>query len=80
MYSDGEELLVITRLPSSYRPMRKFHLSGVEHKHYQQQFGDMYFYRLAMLKPAVEQVAKEAWADFEVYAPYSFRPKLILCR
>jgi DNA polymerase delta subunit 2 len=35
-------------------------------RHYQQQYGDMYFLRLAKLKPAVEQVAAEAWDGFSV--------------
>lgn len=35
-------------------------------RHYQQQYGDMYFLRLAKLKPAVEQVATQAWEGFSV--------------
>ena len=34
--------------------------------HYQQQYGDMYFLRLAKLKPAVEEIAAEAWEGCEV--------------
>ena len=46
--------------------MRKFHLNQVDQKHYQQQYGDMYFYRLAKLKPVAKEVGEEAWADFNV--------------
>ena len=35
-------------------------------KQYQQQFGDMYFLRLAKLKPVLENIAKEEWSDFEI--------------
>jgi DNA polymerase delta subunit 2 len=35
-------------------------------KHYQQQYGDMYFLRLTKLKPAVEKIAEEAWDGFQI--------------
>ncbi|KAJ5128713.1 hypothetical protein N7526_006879 [Penicillium atrosanguineum] len=35
-------------------------------RHYQQQYDDMYFLRLAKLKPAVEQVAAAAWDGFSI--------------
>lgn len=38
----------------------------VKERTYQQQFSDMYFLRLAKLKPAVEEAAMEAWDDTEV--------------
>jgi len=41
-------------------------LAKGDQKHYQQQYGDMYFLRLAKLKPAVEELAAEAWAGLEV--------------
>jgi len=28
----------------------------------------MYFLRLAMLKPAVEEIAEDTWGDFEVFS------------
>jgi len=36
----------------------------------------MYFLRLAMLKPVVEQKAEEAWRDFEVILWHDSRNKL----
>lgn len=44
---------------SSYTPLHSFALD--KNRTYQQQYGDMYFLRLAKIKPAVEQVAAEAW-------------------
>lgn len=35
-------------------------------RHYQQQYGDMYFLRLAKLKPAVEKIAMDAWGELIV--------------
>lgn len=56
----------LERTPSSYNPLTTFNLPKGEHRHYQQQYADMYFARLAQLKPAVEKIASEAWADFEI--------------
>lgn len=56
----------LERTPSSYNPLHSFRLPKGENKHYQQQYGDMYFLRLAKLKPAVEAVAKEAWDEIIV--------------
>lgn len=50
-------------------PLRNFDLARGEDKHYQQQYGDMYFLRLAKLKPAVEQIASEAWEGYQVLHP-----------
>lgn len=44
---------------SSYTPLHSFALDKA--RTYKQQYGDMYFLRLAKIKPAVEQVAAEAW-------------------
>lgn len=52
------------RQNSSYKPLETFALE--KEKHYQQQFGDMYFLRLTKLKPAVERIAEEAWEDFHI--------------
>jgi hypothetical protein len=57
----------LERTPSSYNPLHSFRLPKGENKHYQQQYGDMYFLRLAKLKPAVEAVAKEAWDEIIVW-------------
>ncbi|KAI9809848.1 MAG: hypothetical protein M1825_000281 [Sarcosagium campestre] len=52
------------RANSSYLPLHTFDLE--REKHYQQQFGDLYFLRLAKLKPAVELSAAEAWEGFQI--------------
>ncbi|MCJ1415017.1 hypothetical protein MMC32_001347 [Xylographa parallela] len=56
----------LERLPSYYNPLHTFDLAKGDQKHYQQQYADIYFLRLAMLKPAVKQAAEAAWEDFEV--------------
>lgn len=53
-------------MQSSYNPLHTFDLPKGEQKHYTQQYADMYFLRLAMLKPTVEQIASEAWDDFQL--------------
>jgi len=58
----------IKRHPSHYNPLHSFRLAKGDQKHYQQQYGDMYFLRLAMLKPAVEEIAAEAWDSHEVHS------------
>lgn len=62
----NDQYHTLERTPSSYNPLRSFHLAKGEQKHYQQQYADMYFARLAVLKPAVERIASEAWEGFEV--------------
>ncbi|KAL8800619.1 MAG: hypothetical protein Q9200_007193 [Gallowayella weberi] len=64
--SGDEEYLVLDRQPSYYNPLDTFVLDKGDQKHYQQQYGDMYFLRLAKLKPAVEAIADEEWKDFEI--------------
>lgn len=54
------------RLPSAYNPLQSYVLPRGDQKQYQQQYADIYFLRLATLKPAVDQLAEEAWADFQV--------------
>ncbi|KAF7190399.1 DNA polymerase subunit delta-2 [Pseudocercospora fuligena] len=49
-----------------YNPLSTFTLPRSEAKHYQQQYADMYFTRLAQLKPAVESIASEAFSDFQI--------------
>ena len=51
---------------SAYRPLHTFELPKGAERHYQQQFADMYFLRLAQLKDAVKQRAHAAWDAFEV--------------
>ena len=55
-----------SRLSSSYNPMYSFRLPRGETKQYMQQFGDMYFLRLAKLKPVIEKIAYEEWQDFDI--------------
>ena len=56
----------IERTPSQYLSLHTYELAKGDLRHYQQQYVDMYFLRLATLKPVVEQIAQEAWADIEV--------------
>lgn len=58
------EYRTLDRAPSTYRTFHDFDLAKAEG--YKQQYGDLYFLRLAKLKPSVEAIASEAWADFEV--------------
>lgn len=62
----NEEFDATTRVPSHYKPLDTFRLGSGQDRHYQQQYGDMYFLRLAKLKPAVEEIAVEAWEGFSV--------------
>lgn len=59
-----EEPPALTRLPSLYKPDSKYVLE--KEKHYQQQYGDMYFLRLTKLKPFVEANATQAWEGFSI--------------
>lgn len=54
------------RAQSNYNPLTTYTLPRGEGKHYQQQYADMYFARLAQLKPAVEQIGQDAFSDFEI--------------
>lgn len=65
-HSRDQEYPPIERHASSYNPLRTFDLAKGAQKHYQQQYGDMYFLRLAKLKPTVEEIAEESWREFEV--------------
>ena len=64
--SRNEQYNSLDRQPSSYNPSHSFCLPKGDDKQYRQQYGDMYFLRLARLKPAVEAIAEEEWADFQV--------------
>ena len=55
----GEPEDELERAPSNYKPMHSFRLD--KDKPYKQQFADMYFLRLTKIKPAVEQLAFDAW-------------------
>ncbi|KAK8177337.1 DNA polymerase-like protein subunit delta-2 [Phyllosticta citrichinensis] len=63
----SSEFPVISRPHTpSYQPLHTFALPKGQDRQYVQQYADMYFLRLAQLKPIVEQVAGEAWASFEL--------------
>lgn len=52
------------RTDSTYKPLHSFALD--KQRSYKQQYGDMYFLRLAKIKPAVEEVASKAWDGTEI--------------
>ncbi|QKX62726.1 uncharacterized protein TRUGW13939_09888 [Talaromyces rugulosus] len=54
------------RAPSAYTPLHTFQLPKADSRQYQQQYGDLYFLRLAKLKPAAEKVGREAWDGFSI--------------
>lgn len=62
----NEEYEEVQRVPSHYKPLDTFKLPAGTGRQYQQQYGDMYFLRLARLKPAVESLAATAWDGFSV--------------
>ncbi|KAJ5734383.1 DNA polymerase III subunit [Penicillium malachiteum] len=62
----NEEYEETFRNPSNYSPLSTFKLPSGSDRHYKQQYGDMYFLRLAGLKPAVEKIAAEAWDGFSI--------------
>ncbi|KAF2156844.1 hypothetical protein K461DRAFT_317034 [Myriangium duriaei CBS 260.36] len=53
------------RIPSSYHPLTTYNLPSTK-RTYTQQFSDLYFSRLTLLKPSVTSLAAEAWADFRL--------------
>ncbi|KAL9618346.1 MAG: hypothetical protein Q9160_006928 [Pyrenula sp. 1 TL-2023] len=57
---------VLERKSSSYNPMHSYLLPKGDSKHYMQQFADMYFLRLAKLKPSVELIAESDWEEFKI--------------
>ena len=57
---------VLERTVSSYSPLHSFELSQGNLKGYKQQYADMYFLRLTMLKPFVEDLATRTWSEFQV--------------
>lgn len=65
---EKQEQDLVYRTPSYYNPRLTFHLPAGAGRHYQQQYDDMYFLRLAKLKPIVEQVAVDAWDGLIVSA------------
>ncbi|KAI9370329.1 DNA polymerase alpha/epsilon subunit B-domain-containing protein [Aspergillus egyptiacus] len=66
------------RNESVYNPLNTFRLPPGQERQYQQQYGDMYFLRLAKLKPAVEAVAVEAWEGFSIAGEHARRVERVL--
>ncbi|PNS17774.1 DNA polymerase subunit delta-2 [Sphaceloma murrayae] len=56
---------VPTRRPSTYTPLPTYHLP-TSSRTYTQQFSDLYFSRLALLKPATSSHAHETWSGFRL--------------
>ncbi|TKX25168.1 DNA polymerase alpha/epsilon subunit [Elsinoe australis] len=54
-----------TRLPSSYVPLPTF-LLPTQTRTYTQQFSDLYFSRLALLKPPTAAIASSVWGNFKL--------------
>ena len=77
-WSIDEAFPKLDRLPSAYNPMHSFLLPKGEHKRYMQQFSDIYFLRLAKLKPSVEAAANDAWQDFEIAGEHAQRVERVL--
>ncbi|KAL6237421.1 hypothetical protein BDW75DRAFT_204192 [Aspergillus navahoensis] len=69
---------LVHRNPSIYNPLNTFRLPPGQERQYQQQYGDMYFLRLAKLKPAVEAVAVEAWEGFSIAGEHARRVERVL--
>jgi DNA polymerase delta subunit 2 len=68
----------LNRISSSYNPLYSYRLPFGEHKTYMQQFGDMYFLRLAKLKPVVEAIATDEWDNFEIAGERARRVERVL--
>ena len=54
-----------SRTASSYHPLSTYTLPSAQ-RTYAQQFSDLYFSRLTLLKPAAVSIAEEAWANFRL--------------
>lgn len=78
-WEEGDEKPVsLKRAHSSYSPLHSYALPTGEQKGYMHQFADMYFLRLATLKPVVEAAAEEAWSDFEMAGEKAARVDRVL--
>ncbi|KAI9652487.1 MAG: hypothetical protein M1831_006756 [Alyxoria varia] len=62
--NDGSPDQPLQRAYTSYNALHDFDRTKAES--YKQQYGDMYFLRLAKLKPAVEKAAAEEWEGYEL--------------
>ncbi|KAG9785628.1 hypothetical protein KCU88_g2435, partial [Aureobasidium melanogenum] len=77
-YNKDEQFTLQHRASSDYNPLYSYRLSRGDSKHYVQQYGDMYFLRLAKLKPVVERIAGEDWEDFEIAGEKAQRVERVL--
>ncbi|KAJ5403856.1 DNA polymerase delta subunit 2 [Penicillium cosmopolitanum] len=75
---DNEDCEQVYRAPSYYNPLETFKLPLGGDRHYKQQYGDMYFLRLARLKPAVEEVAIAAWDGLTIAGEHARRVDRVL--
>ncbi|KAK5112927.1 hypothetical protein LTR62_003749 [Meristemomyces frigidus] len=75
---NGTDYGTVDRTPSTYTSLSTYQLPKGEHRHYQQQYADMYFARLAQIKPAVESIASDAWADFHIGGEKATRKERVL--
>ncbi|KAG5290101.1 DNA polymerase delta small subunit [Histoplasma ohiense] len=75
---DDEEFAPVYRQPSAYSPLATFVLPRGEMRHYQQQYADIYFLRLARLKPTVAEIAVAAWEGFNIAGEYAKRVDRVL--
>ncbi|KAK4546212.1 hypothetical protein LTR36_002349 [Oleoguttula mirabilis] len=57
---------VLDRTPSAYTPHPTYRLPPGSARHYQNQYADMYFARLAQLKPATLAIAADAFDTFSI--------------
>ncbi|KAL4950704.1 DNA polymerase alpha/epsilon subunit B-domain-containing protein [Aspergillus filifer] len=73
-----QEYALVNRNASVYNPLDTFKLPPGGDRQYQQQYGDMYFLRLAKLKPAVDKVAAEAWEGFNIAGERAHRVDRVL--
>ncbi|KAL5341307.1 DNA polymerase alpha/epsilon subunit B-domain-containing protein [Aspergillus crustosus] len=74
----AQQYELIQRYPSVYNPLDTFRLPPGHERQYQQQYGDMYFLRLAKLKPAVEEIAVEAWEGISIAGEHARRVERVL--
>ncbi|KAI5358914.1 putative DNA polymerase alpha/delta/epsilon, subunit B, DNA polymerase delta/II small subunit family [Septoria linicola] len=68
----------LTRTTCTYNPLATFTLPRGEGKHYQQQYADMYFARLAQLKPGLVTLATDAFSDYEIAGEQAKRVDRVL--
>lgn len=60
------EHTTLNRAPAAYTPHPTYRLPPGDNRHYQNQYADMYFARLAQLKPATVQIAADSFNAFSL--------------